>query len=348
MNNDTIITWFIKHNQFNNKAMIEDYLLFNEYTQEEQTQFYKRYAEITEYRKKLAILKQQPLIEQRSVEWHNLRKNLLTASDLAQALNLSKFGNREALLNKKAGITQDTFNGNIPPLKWGTMYEQAGMQCYQSRNMDIHVHEFGLIPHPKLKVFGASPDGITDAGIMVEMKCPWRRKIIHGEVPEQYMLQIQGQLEVCDLNECDYVECTIAEYNNEFEYIEKTDKSLVEHGIILEYENLRYEYSPVNITAEASIKWMDKFVEDYTNKNPNDMLCKIHYWKLVDINIVKVYRDKKLFKELTPKIEQFWKDVIDRRDGISSPIETKAKRVKKDTKDPDVPTKAVKFMFEDD
>ena len=69
----------------------------------------------------------------------------------------------------------------------------------------------GLIIHNQYKHIGASPDGISDLGIMLEIKCPFKRKI-DGAIPEQYWMQIQGQLEVCDLEECDYLECKLWEY----------------------------------------------------------------------------------------------------------------------------------------
>ena len=63
--------------------------------------------------------------------------------------------------------------------------------------------DFGLIPHPTFKAFGASPDGICDdtgndfALRMVEIKCPPKRKFTKT-CPPHYLMQVQGQLEVCD------------------------------------------------------------------------------------------------------------------------------------------------------
>ena len=66
-----------------------------------------------------------------------------------------------------------------------------------------------LLDLSKFKIFGASPDGICDIdsppdyiGRMLEIKCPPRRKFTR-EVPKHYWMQMQGQLETCDLEECD-------------------------------------------------------------------------------------------------------------------------------------------------
>ena len=59
-----------------------------------------------------------------------------------------------------------------------------------------------------MKCFGASPDGINDLGTMVEIKTPYRRRV-DGNIPNGYMLQMQGQMAVCGLEECDFVDATI-------------------------------------------------------------------------------------------------------------------------------------------
>lgn len=68
------------------------------------------------------------------------------------------------------------------------------------RHIDVHGDERGL------SWIGASPDGITDCGSMVEIKCPYRRQIVPGHVPHHYYPQIQVQLEVCDLSLCYFVQ----------------------------------------------------------------------------------------------------------------------------------------------
>ena len=53
---------------------------------------------------------------------------------------------------------------------------------------------------------------------MVEIKCPYSRKLKKDYIPEKYYYQIQGQLAVCNLKECDYVECIFKKYNNKNDY----------------------------------------------------------------------------------------------------------------------------------
>ena len=67
-------------------------------------------------------------------------------------------------------------------MQWGVVYEEVATRFYEYLH-NLTVVEFGLIPHPKLSVFGASPDGICDIGSpngyegrMLEIKCPPKRQ----------------------------------------------------------------------------------------------------------------------------------------------------------------------------
>jgi hypothetical protein len=68
------------------------------------------------------------------------------------------------------------------------------------------VHELGLCPHPVESWLGGSPDGVTESGKLVEIKCPPQRAIIPGEVPEHYMPQLQLCMEILDLESADFIQ----------------------------------------------------------------------------------------------------------------------------------------------
>ena len=89
----------------------------------------------------------------------------------------------------------------------GVKYEEVAVMIYEQRN-SMKVFEYGCIPHPVYDFIGASPDGITDSGIMLEIKCPSSRKIT-GVIPSYYWCQVQTQLEVCELDRCDFLECKL-------------------------------------------------------------------------------------------------------------------------------------------
>jgi len=282
-----------------------------------------RLKTIKKYRKTLKELKKIPYIKQRTIEWLEARKNRLTASDLYEAI---KGGSTNlSLAKKKANVIIDNTDYNaIKPLKWGTMFESMAERCYSKKYGNININEFGLICDKYNKHFAASPDGISDIGIMIEIKCPYSRKIIDGFIPPKYQAQMQGQLAVCELDECHYIECEFKTYNTELEFIENiTENSDDIFGIIAEYniseegKKTEYEYlysddSNVYQHVYDSIKTK---MASRSNEN-----AKLIYWKLITMNIQQVNFNKKEWENTLPKINEFWNKVEDCR-GL--PIENK-------------------------
>ena len=98
-----------------------------------------RKCEIKSFIKQLNELKKLPYMKQRSQEWLDARKNILTASNLDDALS----NNCLKLAKTKAGVIIDnTDYSTIAPLKWGTMFEEMASRCYSQRRNDICIHEF--------------------------------------------------------------------------------------------------------------------------------------------------------------------------------------------------------------
>ena len=171
-------------------------------------------------KEKLKGLKQLKLPEQRSPEWYEMRKDKLTASSLASAIGKCHFTTREELILSKI---EDTPYVSNPITEWGVKYEDIAILFYEEL-YNVKVLDFGLIPHPTFKAFGASPDGICDdtgndeyVARMVEIKCPPKRKFTKT-CPPHYLMQVQGQLEVCDLDHCDFFQVKIEDYENYEEY----------------------------------------------------------------------------------------------------------------------------------
>jgi putative phage-type endonuclease len=277
-----------------------------------------RIGEINNYRKVLKELVKEPIIKQRTKEWFEARENRLTASDLFDAIKDSKIS--DAIAKKKAKITKDNINYNaIKALKWGTMFEPMASRIYSEVNGNINIYEFGLICDSHNEHFGASPDGINELGIMIEIKCPYSRKIVDGYIPEKYLMQIQGQLAVCNLKECDYIECMFL-ILDESEYMEEFGNNKdanIKHGIIAEYiygsgsGEYTYLYSDSNKTAHENIKDIRDKIDTF-NENPENNKYKyekLTYWKLDTINTQRVIFNKDEWKNTSDKIYTFWEKV---------------------------------------
>jgi putative phage-type endonuclease len=143
---------------------------------------------------------------QRSEEWLKLRGNMLTASDAATAIGVNPYEKPEDLILKKCGHKK--FDGNQATFH-GNKFEDEARDIYCEKYNEVS-HEIGLYPHPTIKWLGGSPDGITESGKLVEIKCPLRRKIT-PEVPVYYMPQLQLLMEILDLEEAVFIQYKPAE-----------------------------------------------------------------------------------------------------------------------------------------
>ena len=82
---------------------------------------------------------------QKSQEWLDLRKCMLTASDAASAIGVNKYETPQQLLLKKCG-KGPVFEGN-EATRHGEKYEDEARILYEKRHNEV-VHELGLCPHP--------------------------------------------------------------------------------------------------------------------------------------------------------------------------------------------------------
>ena len=238
-------------------------------------------------------LKSIPLVEQKSKEWYEYRTNRITASNLASLFNKGYNNRKSCLKNYVENIQSFTPNAAC---NFGIKYEDVACNMYEQIK-NVKVHEFGCLPHPKYDYLAASPDGITDDGVMLEIKCPYSRHIT-GIPPIYYWYQMQLQLEVCDLNECDYLECKIVEYNNEEEFNNDTDTDTIHKGIVVEIQG-KYNYYKGDLNNYKD--WLKK----YENDNP-----QISYWKCNHYYITRIYRDKVWFNNNLHIMKEFWDEVL--------------------------------------
>lgn len=210
---------------------------------------------------------------QKSNEWHNIRHNIITASNIASVLDANPYLSKKDLLIKKCTQIENEHNNAT---HWGTKYEPVALDIYQ-KLFDQTVHSVGLFIHDNYSWLGASPDGLCETGKLVEIKCVYSRRIT-DVVPLYYWMQVQIQLEVCDLEDCDFFQCKFIEYANKSEY--QKDINELNKGV-LEYEG------------------------------------KTYYWRLDKYTIVNIKRDREWFMGVYGELRKFWNDMVYyRRVGI--------------------------------
>jgi putative phage-type endonuclease len=146
--------------------------------------------------------------EQRTPEWYAIRNDLLTASDAAAALGIRPYESyrqdpREELMKRKLGLVASSFGSAA--MQHGVDNEDVARRIYCERTGE-DVREYGLVIHRDHPWLGASPDGVTRSGKLVEIKCPVSREVVPGYVPEHYVPQIQVCMEVLDLEETIFIQ----------------------------------------------------------------------------------------------------------------------------------------------
>lgn len=158
-----------------------------------------------------------PQYEQRSDEWFKQRENKLTSSDAATVIGINPYQKSHEVLFKKCGHDLKPFVGNIAT-RHGQKYEDEAIDKYCEVTNRVN-YNFGLISHEDVynnKDFywlAGSPDGIAidkdsenSEPILLEVKCPYRRKIIMGEIPKYYVPQVQLNMFICNINLADFIE----------------------------------------------------------------------------------------------------------------------------------------------
>lgn len=292
---------------------------------------------------RVAKLRMKKCPEQLSPEWFQMRKSVITASSMSSLLirdeqtckkyvelyNLQetfKYDNKccnpysSKLDYFKSKVIGSKFTGSTATY-WGQKYEPIVQQIYAINNKTT-VLEFGLIPHDTIPFLACSPDGITPEGVILEIKCPFRRQIT-GIPPLYYYFQVQQQLEVCDLDFCDFVEYSFIEFESEEEWLDEetleTDvynrglfiqiEKIDENGNTTGQENNEYFYPEKEYidNEEALLGWAKYYMANI-NK---DMKAKISvvYYKVIDLSVVRIARDREWFAGIYPRLEQEWKKI---------------------------------------
>ena len=150
------------------------------------------------------------------------------ANDLGWRANGGKKGDKNARKKKRrgkrgvAGVGGRRFVGageserervvpgggvaRVPPaVAHGNAFEPVARAHY-ARVESQTVHEFGLKIHDTLPWLGASPDGVTASGAILEIKCPYSRPVLPRTRAKEHYPQLQVLMQVFDLDECHFVQ----------------------------------------------------------------------------------------------------------------------------------------------
>ena len=271
-----------------------------------------------------------PVFEQRSAEWFQDRYSMISASVAWKAISSEAM--RKSIVRDKTKVP--TLEGGTAassnptsPLHWGHKYEPISTAMY-SKWFKAEVAEYGSIHHPEYSFIGASPDGIVVSegpmyGRMLEIKNVVNRELT-GIPKRDYWIQMQIQMEVCNLPLCDFFECQFLEYSTWDEAdadgcYDKTADGKPKGAFLMLFcpeTNLnKYFYPPLSFTTKDEyIAW-----ENETRKsNPNMEWVQRIWWRLENYSLVTVQRNKEWFASVLEQFKATWQEVLAAREVAAS------------------------------
>jgi putative phage-type endonuclease len=263
---------------------------------------------------KITDIENKPQPDQRTNEWYLFRHNLITASSAWKVFKSQSTINQLVVEKcKKIDVTKyDSVNTNTP-MHHGNKYEEVSVMLYEYL-YDTKVRDYGCIQHDTYKFLGASPDGINvdpnshRYGRMLEIKNPTTREIT-GIPKEDYWIQMQLQMETCNLNECDFLETVFKEYETEEDSVEDGTFTYNEEdqlkGMMIYFikgGKPLYEYMPLHISKEEFSTWYEQMMEKHSTLT----WIKDIYWRLEDYSCILVLRNKLWFQTAISKIGDVW------------------------------------------
>jgi hypothetical protein len=272
---------------------------------------------------------------QRSSEWYDLRGGMLTASNAYKAFGseaqrnslifekCTEWRTKQERLTFASGcggevvVEEPTQSlSTLGARGWGIMYEPLIARIYCNKFKTCLV-ELGCVQHAVYAFLGASPDGINVDptsplyGRGVEFKSVTTREIT-GVPTLEYWIQMQMQMEVCDLEACDFAETKFVEYDTYEDFVRDSEfgNYTVSHdsckmkGCMLRFHGGQVEYMPDTIYHHVAFtEWVKATLDASTVVGG---MPEFHFWKLDVFSCVTVRRNRTWFEAALPHLQDLW------------------------------------------
>jgi hypothetical protein len=156
---------------------------------------------------------------------------------------------------------------------------------------------------------------------MLEIKNIVNRDI-DGIPKKEYWIQMQLQMETCDLDECDFLETRFVEYTSVDEYYLDGDVTTLSgdlKGIIMYFSTNDgkpvYIYKPLGMSqSHFDSIWEMDMMEKYSHLT----WIRNIYWKLAEVSCVLVMRNRRWFRDNLETLSNIWTTILKERvDGYS-------------------------------
>ena len=256
--------------------------------------------------------------EQRTAAWYEQMATVISASELGNLFGSER--QRAQFVHSKTVPPAPRFqplatpSDRMSPFDWGIRFEPVVKQIYEHKH-GVTIKELGRMHHQDDPRCTASPDGLIAScpiglrtGRLLEIKCPVSRKI-DGTVPKNYYAQMQMQLHVTGLQQCDFVEAVFASrYNQQIPKDEPSDYSgyiaVIRFVDPTAGQDFYYAYSPVHATSE----WTPEIKD-------GEEIIEITPWRLSQWSEQLIMKNEDWWKGMQPLFQAFWSDVEKAKQG---------------------------------
>lgn len=290
------------------------------------------------WREKLSILKNEPEKERVSswisewgVRYEPIVQNMIK-EDHKERLKKKVFECFEAKQSKESNTTL---------LAEEEVKKNQMLMEIDSKSDEI-LFEYGMVCHPVIPFLGASPDGILYDGTMVEIKCPPTRKIEPFEVVPYYYSQMQLQMECCQLDRVDFVECKFYEYQNLESFKRDSfsqDNPLLSiegktKGVVI-LKDKEYLYFDAKLERQEKKKvstllyeWIEKHVPQMHKYNlsqkekyslPPPGATRLFFWRLDIFSTKIIRRNQEYINNMIQESTIFWQSLLDAKSVSRNP-----------------------------
>ena len=153
--------------------------------------------------------------EQGTAQWLDVRRGKITASRIADVLDVLKKGGEgasrrnyriELIAERLTGRSEDHYTS--PEMMWGTDCEPFARAAYEI-GTGVMVDTVGFVLHTAFDFAGSSPDGLVGSDGGLEIKCPKTtthlKWMLAGVVPEEHQAQCLWNMACCERSWWDFM-----------------------------------------------------------------------------------------------------------------------------------------------
>ena len=280
-------------------------------------------------------------VPQRTPEWYSQSKTLLTASEFSTILGTPHAVSMLAL-QKVAPVSENLRSSTtacctpeMSPFDWGIRFEPVVKQVMNQMD-HVTIVDVGRIVHPENARLAASPDGIImeaeearRVGRLVEIKCPVRR-VIDGIIPHEYWCQMQIQMEVTSIEECEYVEMSFESGYKDHAYTTVGSKDICSCDLYDTENDIPKYFGRVWLYQEPDTLELKYAYTAEEKANMDELgwfLQEEIPWHVKKVFRIVVSRDRAWYKSTLEKQAHFWTRVEDARQGRIEPPKKRAEKV---------------------